>query len=45
MERTYIEDIHNHVGEDVTIHGWLYNKRSSKKLVFLIIRDRADEGR
>ena len=26
-------------GEDVTIKGWLYNKRSSGKINFLIIRD------
>jgi len=39
MKRTYIEDLANHVGEDVKIHGWLYNKRSSGKIRFLLVRD------
>ena len=29
----------DHVGEQVTVRGWLYNKRSSGKLHFLEIRD------
>ncbi len=29
----------DHVGEQVTIRGWLYNKRSSGKLHFLEVRD------
>jgi aspartyl/asparaginyl-tRNA synthetase len=36
---TYIEDIHRHEGEEVTLKGWLYNKRSSGKLHFLQVRD------
>src|SRR5438309_4230748 len=28
-----------HVGETVTLRGWLYNKRSSGKLHFLEVRD------
>ena len=36
---TYIEDIGKHVGEEVTLRGWLHNKRSSGKLRFLIVRD------
>jgi asparaginyl-tRNA synthetase len=39
MIETYIEDIGKHVGEQVTIQGWLYNKRSSGKLRFLNLRD------
>ncbi len=35
----YIEDLHNHVGEEVTLQGWLYNKRSSGKIKFPILRD------
>ena len=34
-----IQNIKNHVGKEVTIQGWLYNKRSSGKLHFLQIRD------
>lgn len=39
MEKIYIADIQNHVGNEVTIEGWLYNKRSSGKIKFLILRD------
>src|ERR1051325_3533158 len=34
-----IHDLAKHVGEKVTVNGWLYNKRSSGKLQFPIIRD------
>lgn len=34
-----IADLHAHVGQEVTLQGWLYNKRSSKKLHFLELRD------
>ena len=39
MEQTYIKDISSHVGEEVTLKGWLYNQRSSGKLIFPQIRD------
>jgi asparaginyl-tRNA synthetase len=39
MKQTYIEDISRHAGEEVTIKGWLYNIRSSGKLMFPQIRD------
>ena len=39
MAQTYINEIGRHLGEQVTIKGWLYNKRSSGKLGFLEIRD------
>ena len=35
----YIEDIGQHEGQTVTLKGWLYNKRSSGKLHFLLVRD------
>ena len=35
----YIEDIGRHDGETVTLKGWLYNRRSSGKVHFLLIRD------
>jgi asparaginyl-tRNA synthetase len=34
-----IKDLGKHVGEEVTLKGWLYNKRSSGKIKFLILRD------
>ncbi len=39
MAQTYISEISKHLGEEVTLKGWLYNKRSSGKLNFLEIRD------
>ncbi|MFZ0391119.1 MAG: asparagine--tRNA ligase [Calditrichia bacterium] len=38
-KRVYIEDIHQHLGKEVVIAGWLYNKRSSGKIQFLLVRD------
>ena len=35
----YIKDLADHVGKVVTLRGWLYNKRASKKVKFLILRD------
>jgi asparaginyl-tRNA synthetase len=37
--RTYIKDLSKHVGEEVTLKGWLYNMRSSGKLMFPQLRD------
>jgi asparaginyl-tRNA synthetase len=39
MAHVYIEDIGKHEGEEVTIKGWLHNRRSSGKIHFLQIRD------
>jgi asparaginyl-tRNA synthetase len=37
--RIYVEEIHQHVGQEVILAGWLYNKRSSGKIHFLLVRD------
>ena len=39
MKWTYIEDISNFKDKEVEIRGWVFNKRSSGKIRFLIIRD------
>src|SRR5262245_66505210 len=39
MKHCYIAEISKHTGEEITIKGWLFNKRSSGKLGFLEIRD------
>lgn len=39
MASTLIRHLSEHVGQEVEISGWLYNKRSSGKIAFLIIRD------
>jgi asparaginyl-tRNA synthetase len=36
---TYIDKIGEHVGQTVTIKGWLHNRRSSGKIHFLVVRD------
>jgi len=36
---TYINRIGEHVGQAVTIRGWLHNRRSSGKIHFLVVRD------
>ncbi len=35
----YIENIGAHLGEEITIKGWLHNRRSSGKIHFLTLRD------
>ena len=39
MTTVRIKDLPQHVGEKVTVNGWLYNKRTSGKLQFPILRD------
>jgi asparaginyl-tRNA synthetase len=39
MRQVYINQLAKHVGEQVTISGWLYNSRSSGKLIFPQVRD------
>lgn len=39
MPKVTIKDLHQHVGSEVQVAGWLYNKRSSGKLRFLVLRD------
>ncbi|MDT8322567.1 MAG: amino acid--tRNA ligase-related protein, partial [Bacteroidota bacterium] len=39
MVDVYIEELSRHVGEEVTLKGWLYNSREGGKIVFLILRD------
>lgn len=39
MKRIYVEELSKHVGQELDIRGWLYNKRSSGKIRFLIVRD------
>jgi len=39
MKKTYINQLTDHIGHEVTLKGWLYNTRSSGKLVFLQLRD------
>ncbi|HHX63646.1 MAG TPA: asparagine--tRNA ligase [Chloroflexi bacterium] len=38
-EHVYIRDIANYEGQEITIKGWLYNKRDKGRLQFLLLRD------
>ena len=38
-QQTYINQLSTHVGEEVTLKGWLYNLRSSGKILFPQLRD------
>ena len=35
----HVADISQHEGKEITLHGWLHNRRSSGKLHFLQVRD------
>ena len=37
MDRTCIDQLSGHVGAEVTLKGWLYNRRSSGKIHFLLL--------
>lgn len=37
--RIYVENLSHHVGETVSISGWVYTKRSSGKIRFVVLRD------
>ena len=39
MNQVYINDLKGRIGTEVVLKGWLYNSRSSGKLVFLQLRD------
>ncbi len=39
MQKIQIKDLSAYVGQEVTLYGWVYNKRSSGKIKFVILRD------
>jgi len=39
MRRAYIKNLREHLDQEVEIRGWVYHRRSSGKLHFLVIRD------
>jgi asparaginyl-tRNA synthetase len=39
MASVYISDLGRHVGESVTVRGWVATTRSSGKIAFLVLRD------
>ncbi|MBI5059259.1 asparagine--tRNA ligase [candidate division KSB1 bacterium] len=39
LPQVYVEDLSHHVGQIVTVKGWLYHMRSSGKIRFVVLRD------
>ena len=39
MHQIRISNLKEYVGKEITLQGWLFNKRSSCKVRFLILRD------
>jgi aspartyl-tRNA synthetase len=39
MNRTYVKDLKDHIGEEVSISGWIDVRRDHGKLIFIDIRD------
>ena len=39
LSQVYIRDVPAHVGREITIKGWLYNKTHKGRLWFLLVRD------
>ena len=39
VTQVYIRDVPSHVGREVSIRGWLYNKTHKGRLWFLLVRD------
>lgn len=38
-EKIFLKDLRDHVGKEVTMQGWMFNKRGAGKLYFLELRD------
>lgn len=39
MKRTYIKDLKDHVGKEVTLYGFVHAIRPQSKIVFIVLRD------
>ncbi|MBM4188675.1 MAG: asparagine--tRNA ligase, partial [Gemmatimonadetes bacterium] len=39
MQRTDIRDLARHVGQSVTVMGWVTTTRASGKILFVVVRD------
>lgn len=41
MNRTWVNDVSKHVGDKVTVKGWVHARRDHGKLIFIDLRDRS----
>lgn len=39
MDRTYISDVKNHIGESIKVQGFVENFRNSKSMAFIVLKD------
>jgi asparaginyl-tRNA synthetase len=39
MNWVYVKDFEQHENQEITVRGWVYNKRKSGKIRFLLVRD------
>ena len=39
MDRTYISEVREHIGEAVKVQGFIENLRSSKAMAFIVLKD------
>jgi len=39
MELKYIKDLKEHIGKEITLQGWVANKREGKGIAFIVFRD------
>ena len=39
LKRTYIKDLGEHIGEEITVAGFVQTLRVQSKIIFLILRD------
>jgi aspartyl-tRNA synthetase len=41
MERIFINQIKNHIGEEILLKGWVDTRRDHGKLIFIDLRDKS----
>jgi len=42
--KTFVEDLHRHIGQSVTLRGWVYRLRVFAKTSFVVLRDCSGEA-